>query len=325
MPMKRPHNLLFVLCWLIAGLGSSAAAGGYALRTVQPGDSLGAIAALYRLPLETLMSYNGLTSELIHPGVVLKIPYAEATGGVAEVAPKPPPGFLTHSLRSGETLLDVALRYGLELEALVGANPDLSSLDQLRAGLELLVPPRPGLSDLIRAYGLDPVEVIEANGFASPADLKPGTLVFLPGVAATDALARLEQVREEAERYQWPVYGRITSYFGRRNLGMGTSSFHRAIDIAAPSGTPVVAARAGTVVQAGWSQQGYGNLVKLRHAGGAETGYAHNSELLVSVGQSVDQGATIALIGSTGLSTGPHLHFEVRDNGQAVDPMSFLP
>lgn len=324
-----------MLYTLTLTLPPAALAEGYALRTVQPGDSLGAIANRYRLPVEVLMNYNQLESDLIQPGVVLKIPLAEATGGVAELAPAPPPGFRTHTLQPGETLSDVATRYRLPIEALIGANPDLSSLDQLSAGIELLIPPRLGLvislesgeslQEVIRQQGADPTEVMKANAFTSPADITPGRLVFLPGVRPTEALERLARVRAEENRYYWPIRGRITSYFGRRNLGMGTASFHRAIDIAAPMGTPIRAARAGTVTYAGWSDQGYGNLVKIRHYDGAETWYAHQSEVLVSVGQTVEQGEVVGRVGSTGLSTGPHLHFELRENGQAVDPLSYLP
>ena len=105
---------------------------------------------------------------------------------------------------------------------------------------------------------------------------------------------------------------------------MGTSSFHRGIDVAAPWGTPVVAARSGTVTFAGWSTQGYGNLIKVRHAGNDETWYAHFSSVAVNVGQQVRQGQTIGYVGSTGLSTGPHLHFELYEAGRAVDPLSLL-
>jgi murein DD-endopeptidase MepM/ murein hydrolase activator NlpD len=149
-------------------------------------------------------------------------------------------------------------------------------------------------------------------------------MVFLPNVKPTESLERLAKVREEENRYVWPIHGRITSYYGRRNLGMGTSSFHSAIDVAAPMGTPVAASRSGTVIYAGWSNRGYGNLIKIQHAGGAETWYAHNSKILVSVGQYVKQGEIISRVGTTGLSTGPHLHFELHEGGKAIDPLSYL-
>src|SRR5690606_11630668 len=158
----------------------------------------------------------------------------------------------------------------------------------------------------------------------SPFDVTPGMLVFLPGVEPTDALARLQKVREEENRYIWPLHGRLTSYFGPRNLGMGTSSFHRGIDIAAPWGTAVGAARSGTVTFAGWSSQGYGNLVRIRHADGSETWYGHFSSISVSVGQYVRQGNIIGRVGSTGISTGPHVHFELHERSRPIDPLIAL-
>src|SRR5690606_17199409 len=210
--------------------------------------------------------------------------------------------------------------------------PDISSLDRLPAGIELLVPPslglvvtlQPGesLLDVVERHGVAPGDLVRANELRSPFDVAPGMMLFLPGVRPTEAMARLEKVREEENRYVWPLHGRLTSYFGPRNLGMGTSSFHRGIDVAAPWGTPVVAARSGTVTFAGWSTQGYGNLVKVRHSGGDETWYGHFSSIAVSVGQHVKQGQVIGYVGSTGISTGPHLHFELYEAGRAVDPLS---
>jgi murein DD-endopeptidase MepM/ murein hydrolase activator NlpD len=312
-----------------------ATAGGYAITTVRPGESLGVIAERYGISVDALRQTNGLgDSNLIRPGDVLHVPFLEARGGLVEAAPEPPPGFRRHVLASGENLTSIVAEYGISMAALVGANPDLSSLDRLPVGVELLIPPGEGLvvtldevtglAVLLERYGADPAEVARANGIRSPFDLSPGMLLFLPGVEPVDALERLARVREEENRYVWPLHGRLTSYFGRRNLGMGTSSFHRGIDVAAPHGTPIVAARAGTVTFAGWSTRGYGYLVRIRHAGGAETWYAHASRVLVSVGQYVNQGERIALVGSTGLSTGPHLHFELHVGGIALDPLGEL-
>jgi murein DD-endopeptidase MepM/ murein hydrolase activator NlpD len=116
----------------------------------------------------------------------------------------------------------------------------------------------------------------------------------------------------------WPVNGPVTSGFGVR-----WGRMHTGIDIAVPAGTPVRASAAGVVVYAGW-MSGYGNLVAIDHGGGLATAYAHNSSLLVTVGQHVSQGDVISLSGSTGHSTGPHVHFEVRVNGVPVDPLGYL-
>ena len=123
----------------------------------------------------------------------------------------------------------------------------------------------------------------------------------------------------------WPVAGPISSYYGYRISpgGIG-STFHEGVDIDGDYGTPISATAAGTVTQAGWVG-GYGYLVEVKHADGIVTRYGHNSAVLVYEGQHVDQGSMIALMGSTGNSTGPHCHYEVRIHGEAVDPMYFLP
>jgi murein DD-endopeptidase MepM/ murein hydrolase activator NlpD len=121
-----------------------------------------------------------------------------------------------------------------------------------------------------------------------------------------------------ASGFVWPCEGIVVSGFGVR-----WGRMHEGIDIACAYGAPVHAAAAGTVIYAGW-MQGYGNLVVLDHGNGISTAYAHASAILVSVGQSVGQGDEVSLVGATGHATGPHLHFEVRVNGVAVDPLSYL-
>jgi murein DD-endopeptidase MepM/ murein hydrolase activator NlpD len=121
-----------------------------------------------------------------------------------------------------------------------------------------------------------------------------------------------------AAGFIWPVNGPVTSGYGMR-----WGRLHEGIDIAAGTGTPIWAGAAGTVIYAGWLG-GYGNLVVVDHGNGLATAYAHASAILVSVGQSVAQAETISLVGSTGNSSGPHLHFEVRVNGVAVDPLLYL-
>jgi murein DD-endopeptidase MepM/ murein hydrolase activator NlpD len=126
-------------------------------------------------------------------------------------------------------------------------------------------------------------------------------------------------------RFIWPIHGEITSPYGWRTHPIfGTQIFHSGIDIAADYGDPIAAADSGTVVYAGW-MGGYGNAVMIDHGGGLVTLYGHNTEVLVSEGQAVEKGQTIAHAGSTGYSTGPHCHFEVRLHGETVSPLSYLP
>lgn len=123
----------------------------------------------------------------------------------------------------------------------------------------------------------------------------------------------------------WPVQGVITSPFGWRTHPIfGTSIFHSGLDIGVDYGEPVKAADGGIVVEAGW-MGGYGKAVIIDHGGGISTLYGHNSELLVGAGQRIGKGQVIALAGSTGYSTGPHVHFEVRKNGEPVNPYNYLP
>ena len=122
----------------------------------------------------------------------------------------------------------------------------------------------------------------------------------------------------------WPISGPITSEFGWRTHPMfGTARFHSGLDIGGDYGMPIYAAASGTVIYAGWIS-GYGNAVIIDHGGGVTTLYGHNDSLNVSEGENVAQGQVIAMCGSTGNSTGPHCHFEVRENGEPVSPYGYL-
>ena len=150
---------------------------------------------------------------------------------------------------------------------------------------------------------------------------------------AKEALTNsLEQELEEKEKIDsrtvngiylavTPVTGRITSRFGANESIRDHT--HKGIDIAATRGTPILATAAGTVTFAGWSS-GYGYLVKIDHGNGVETYYGHCSRLYVSAGESVEAGTEIAAVGSTGNSTGNHLHFEIRLNGEQINPQTYV-
>ena len=119
----------------------------------------------------------------------------------------------------------------------------------------------------------------------------------------------------------WPTDGVVSSPYGLRWNG---SDFHPGMDIANDMGTPIVATADGIVSVAGWNSGGYGNMVDIDHGNGITTRYAHASQVVVSAGQHVRRGQLIAYMGSTGFSTGPHVHYEVRINGQAVNPVNYL-
>jgi murein DD-endopeptidase MepM/ murein hydrolase activator NlpD len=146
--------------------------------------------------------------------------------------------------------------------------------------------------------------------------------------AAAAARSHISIARPSGSRFLWPTDGHFTSSFGwRRHPIFGDMRFHAGIDIGAPSGTPVWSADDGTVVYAGYAR-GYGTLVLISHGtvNGKDltTGYAHMSALLVSAGQNVSRGQTVGRVGNEGNSTGPHLHFEVRLDGNPVDPLDWV-
>ncbi|WP_121967939.1 M23 family metallopeptidase [Leptolyngbya sp. BC1307] len=156
------------------------------------------------------------------------------------------------------------------------------------------------------------------------------TELILERVAAADGInskmAREEALRaaRSSGRMVRPSLGPITSQFGRRfHPVLGYSRFHAGTDFGAAHGTPILAAESGVVIFAGW-YGGYGNAVIIDHGAGVTTLYGHASRLNVQEGEAVKQGDAIAAVGTTGLSTGPHLHFEVRHNGEPTDPMAFL-
>lgn len=150
-----------------------------------------------------------------------------------------------------------------------------------------------------------------------------GPTQTLPSTQASTQVAEVREVN--AVSFIWPVRGRISSPFGPRIHPIyGVPSFHTGIDIAVPEGTAVQAAAAGIVTFAAW-EEGAGLLVIIEHGNGYETYYAHLSKLLVWPGRPVSAGEVIALSGNTGLSSGPHLHFEVRYRGVPIDPRPLLP
>jgi murein DD-endopeptidase MepM/ murein hydrolase activator NlpD len=148
--------------------------------------------------------------------------------------------------------------------------------------------------------------------------------------AESDRIAALAQSAGNGPRmgngtFIRPVNGPITSGFGYRTDPVtGGTSFHSGIDIGASCGTPIKAAGTGVILSAGWNSGGYGNMTLINHGGGLSTLYGHQSSIIVSAGQSVNQGQVIGYVGSTGKSTGCHLHFEVRVNGTPVDPTGYL-
>ena len=160
--------------------------------------------------------------------------------------------------------------------------------------------------------------VAEAEGLAARSAALAARIAAAESAASASATGEGTPAASSNGQLGWPVAGPVTSGYGSR-----WGRMHEGIDIAVGSGTPVHAAAAGTVVYAGW-MEGYGNLIVVDHGNGLSTAYAHNSSLISGQGAVVGTGFVIALSGSTGHSTGPHVHFEVRVNGAPVDPLGYL-
>jgi murein DD-endopeptidase MepM/ murein hydrolase activator NlpD len=197
-------------------------------------------------------------------------------------------------------------------------------------GVYHVVKPGENLFRIGHAYNVSPAELARLNGIRDPARIRAGQRLRIPEATGQPPPGRVTpgepelrsapQAFEPAEgRFFWPAEGAIRSGFGPRG-----QSFHDGIDIAAPEGTPIHAIESGEVIYSD-RLRGYGNIVILRHDDGLVSVYAHNQVNLVREGRRVDRGEVIARVGSTGRVTGPHLHFEIRRNNRAVDPMGYLP
>ncbi len=187
---------------------------------------------------------------------------------------------------------------------------------------------------IARTYGIDPHELMDVNGISDPRTLSPGQEVFIPGAsraldvapvpggsaAASEPEPDLLPRKGGNGSMQWPLKGVLY-----RGFGVKQGQRHDGIDLSAPEGTLVRAAAAGEVIYTG-NQSGYGTIVILRHPPGSLiTLYAHNSAVLVKDGDRVEAGTPIAKVGQTGRTTGPHLHFEVREGTRPRDPLPYLP
>jgi murein DD-endopeptidase MepM/ murein hydrolase activator NlpD len=237
----------------------------------------------------------------------------------------------TYVVQPGDTLAKVAEKYGVPLSYLVASNSIIDP-SLLYPGQVLLLPQggvlhrvRSGqtLADIAASYGVSEETIRRANGLSG--DPLPGVQVFVPEPRTVPQAAALGLGLGKGTHFIWPLTGRITSVFGPRIHPIyGTPDFHTGVDIAVPEGTEVHAAAPGVVTWAG-RRGGYGLLVVIDHGDGYSSYYGHLSRILVHEGQFVEVGQVIALSGNTGLSTGPHLHFEVRRLGEPVNPLPLLP
>ncbi len=195
-----------------------------------------------------------------------------------------------------------------------------------------MVRPGDNLFRIGKAYDVAYEELARVNRIKDVSQIHVGQRIFIPGatrqlpvetitpVEPSPATPSMPEVPDSSvDGFIWPVNGTINSGFGPRGI-----SSHDGIDIGAPEGTPIRAIEKGEVI---YSDQlrGYGNIIIVRHTGGFISVYAHNEANLVREGQAVSRGEVIARVGNTGRVTGPHLHFEIRKNNAAQDPLRYLP
>ena len=234
----------------------------------------------------------------------------------------------TYTVRRGDTLQTIARQFGLREDTIISAN-SLKSKTQLQVGKTLKIPNMNGvyhtvkrnesLPTISRAYGIEMVRIVDANNLSSPA-LQAGERLFIPNARLDSSVLR----NFYGSTFIWPVRGPISSPFGYRiNPFSGERTYHAAIDIVVNRGTPVKATREGKVADTGYNAV-FGNYVIIRHTDGYQSLYAHLDAILVHKGTSVNQGEIIGRSGNTGQSTGPHLHFSIFRNGQAVDPRKYV-
>jgi len=181
------------------------------------------------------------------------------------------------------------------------------------------------LKDIAATYGVTVDAITKANGISSSTTLYSGSRLLIPGATSAfwDTISGLS--KGKSSQFIWPLLGNVVSPFGWRvHPVLGIRQHHDGIDIDVPEGTTVYASTGGTVYFYG-EQSGYGNVLILQHDGGFITMYGHLKSSLVTKGQYVEKGQKIAISGNTGISSGPHLHFEMRNGEFPIDPMSFLP
>ncbi len=270
--------------------------------------------------------YSLLGKQLIHQELKqLENPYA--SGGVEINASKkndPDLKFFFYKVRQGESVYSISRKLGLRMDTLISLNT-MDNAHSIHVGDKILVPNRQGilysvkkkdsLGKIAKAYHIKVDSIIDANEMMTNI-IHPGNILFLPGAR----LSARERAKALGYVFMKPLHGRFTSPFGiRTDPFTGRKRFHSGVDIAAPRGTRVHAAKEGKVIYAAW-RGGYGNCIIIKHQFGYETVYGHLSRIYVSKGSYVRGGQVIGAVGSTGRSTGPHLHLEVRKFGRPINP-----
>jgi LysM repeat protein len=242
-----------------------------------------------------------------------------------------PVSYTTYTVQRGDTVSGLSVRFGLKnISTLIAAN-SIGNVRELYSGQKLKNPSMDGLNytveksdtlaGLSSRYNIAVEDLLDVNDLATET-LQPGQVIFVPGAELDSTTLR----KAMGELFALPLRGkyRLTSGFGyRRDPFTGVRQHHNGLDMAAPLGTPIRSAMIGRVVTKGWSNI-YGNYIIINHGNGYQTLYGHLSKIQVRKDQVVNQGSQIGLVGSTGYSTGAHLHFTVYRNGKLINPVTVL-
>ncbi|MFP4514446.1 MAG: peptidoglycan DD-metalloendopeptidase family protein [Parcubacteria group bacterium] len=251
---------------------------------VKAGDVIGSIANKFGVSVNTILWENNLSSR----GVI-------HPGDTLKILPV---SGISHSVASGESISYIASKYDVNSSDILEAN-NISNVNSLKIGQKLIIP------------GASKRTTTRVASTPSPSTASSGS----SGIDVIKDLIKPKPAAVSSGVMQWPTVGhRITQYYSWRHSGL---------DIANKTGTPLYASEAGTVEYSGWST-GYGYNVLINHGGGKKTRYAHASKLYVKNGDTVEKGESIAAMGSTGWSTGPHIHFEVIINGVKLNPLNYI-
>ena len=279
--------------------------------------------------LDTLMKNFALelTSDVDENGLITDSSGAAISASLLSQ----PVEYQTYKVKSGDTISGIAKKFGLtNISTLISVN-DIGNVRQLGAGQKLKIPSIDGIIYTVKSgdslqkiateNNIKLENLLDVNELTTET-LTVGQQLFLPGVGLDQKTLQSRM----GELFILPISAsfRWSSPYGwRADPFTGVQSFHTGTDMACPEGTPILAAMSGKIADVGYNRT-YGNYIIINHGNGYQTLYAHMSKAIATKGQYVTQGTKIGLVGSTGYSTGPHLHFMVYKNGNRIDPMTVL-